>query len=98
MNLNGDENVADFFRGHDDDDVDDMKMEEDFQSEIFDQQPDFDTLPLAKSTRSSKRLEGKKILTCQNCEKVFRSKLFYERHVETCSVDENSKRYKIKMT
>ena len=45
---------------------------------------DDDSLP-APATRSSKRLEDRKLQKCDSCGKTFRSKVFFARHVESCA-------------
>jgi hypothetical protein len=70
------------------------------QNEVF-EEPNFpdeeedENLPLKRTLRASKRLQdydvespvAKKSLTCKSCNRVFRSKVSFERHVGVCLTD-----------
>ena len=80
-----------------------LQVEEDYndfeiQNDVF-EEPNFpeeeENLPLKRTLRASKRLQdydvespvAKKSLTCKSCDKVFRSKASFKRHVPGCFIE-----------
>ncbi len=69
-----------------------------FEEPNFQDEEEEDNLPLKRTLRASKRLQDydvesplvKKSLTCESCDKVFRSKASFERHVQGCFVENKS--------